>query len=89
MYTYGPSAIFSYSFAAICIIFWVIFIVLNIKRVGFKKYIPVFAFVVVAGIAAVIQSSFPQYLLVTAAATFITILTYFTIENPDIKIIEQ
>lgn len=89
MYTYGPSAILSYSFAAICIIFWVIFIVLNIKRVGFKKYIPVFAFVVVAGIAAVIQSSFPQYLLVTAAATFITILTYFTIENPDIKIIEQ
>ena len=89
MYTYGPSAILSYSFAAICIIFWVIFIVLNIKRVGFKKYIPVFAFVVVAGIAAAIQSSFPQYLLVTAAATFITILTYFTIENPDIKIIEQ
>ena len=89
MYTYGPSAILSYSFAAICIISWVIFIVLNIKRVGFKKYIPVFAFVVVAGIAAAIQSSFPQYLLVTAAATFITILTYFTIENPDIKIIEQ
>ena len=89
MYTYGPSAILSYSFAAICIVSWVIFIVLNIKRVGLKKYIPVFAFVVLAGIAVVIQSSFPQYLLVTAAATFITILTYFTIENPDIKIIEQ
>ena len=89
MYTYGSSAILSYSFAAVCIVSWVIFIVLNIKRVGFKKYIPVFAFVVVAGIAVAIQSSFPQYLLVTAAATFITILTYFTIENPDIKIIEQ
>ena len=89
MYTYGPSAIFSYSFAAICIISWIIFIALNVKRVVFKKYIPVFAFVVVAGIASAIQSAFPQYLLVTAAATFITILTYFTIENPDIKIIAQ
>ncbi len=89
MYTYGPSAILSYSFAAICIISWVIFIALNVKRVVFKKYIPVFAFVVVAGIASAIQSAFPQYLLVTAAATFITILTYFTIENPDIKIIAQ
>ena len=89
MYTYGPSAILSYSFAAICIISWIIFIALNVKRVVFKKYIPVFAFVVVAGIASAIQSAFPQYLLVTAAATFITILTYFTIENPDIKIIAQ
>lgn len=89
MYTYGLSAILSYSFAAICIVSWAVFIILNIKRVRFKQYIPVFAFVIVAGVAAVIQSTFPQYLLVTAAATFITILTYFTIENPDIKIIEQ
>ena len=36
-----------------------------------------------------IQSTFPEYLLVTAAATFITILTYFTIENPDLKMIAQ
>ena len=89
MYTYGWSAIISYTFAAICIISWLIFISLNVKGIRDRRYIPVFAFVFVAGGAAVIQSSYPQYLLVTAAATFITILTYFTIENPDIKIIEQ
>lgn len=89
MYTYGLSAIVSYIFSGICIVSWVIFIVKNIKYVKVKKYIPVLAFVVLAGVAAIIQSSFPQYLLVTSAATFITILTYFTIENPDVKMIEQ
>ena len=89
MYTFGPSAIISYVFAALCILSWLIFIVSNIKGIKDKKYIPVFAFVVLAGAAAIIQSSFPQYLLVTSAATFITILTYFTIENPDIKMIQQ
>ena len=89
MYTYGPSAIVSYSFAALCILSWIVFMVSNIKEIRDKKYIPAFAFVVVAGTAAVIQSTFPEYLLVTAAATFITILTYFTIENPDLKMIAQ
>ena len=89
MYTYGPSAIVSYSFAALCIPLWIVFVVSNVKEIRDKKYIPAFAFVVVAGTAAVIQSTFPEYLLVTAAATFITILTYFTIENPDMKMITQ
>lgn len=89
MYTYGPCAIVSYSFAALCILSWIVFMVSNIKEIKDKKYIPAFAFVVVAGAAAAIQSMFPQYLLVTAAATFITILTYFTIENPDLKMITQ
>lgn len=89
MYTYGPCAIVSYSFAALCIVSWIVFMVSNIREIRDKKYIPAFAFVVVAGTAAVIQSTFPEYLLVTAAATFITILTYFTIENPDLKMIAQ
>lgn len=89
MYTYGPCAIVSYSFAALCIVSWIVFMISNIREIRDKKYIPAFAFVVVAGTAAVIQSTFPEYLLVTAAATFITILTYFTIENPDLKMITQ
>ena len=89
MYTYGASAIFSYGVAGICIFSWAIFIFSNLKQIKHKKYIPVFAFIVLAGISAFIQSTWPDILLVTSAATFITILTYFTIENPDVKMIEQ
>lgn len=89
MYTHGPSATICYLVSALCIASWGLFVLKDIKTIKTKKYIPVFAFIIVAGIAAIIQSLFPQYLLVTAAATFVTILTYFTIENPDIKMIQE
>ena len=89
MYTYGPSAIISYTIAGLCIFSWIIFIGFNIRRIDDKKYIPIFAFIVLAGISAVLQSLFPQLLLVTSVAAYITILTYFTIENPDVKMIQE
>ena len=89
MYTYGPSAVFSYSIAAFCIVMWLICMFLNIRKIKDKKYLPAFAFIAFAGTAAFIQSTYPEYLLVTSAAAFITVLTYFTIENPDMKLIEE
>ena len=89
MYTYGPSAVFSYSIAAICIVMWLGCLFSNIKKIKDKKYLPAFAFIFLGGTAAFIQSTFPEILVVTSAASFITVLTYFTIENPDVKMIEE
>lgn len=89
MYTYGPSATASYVFTALCIVFWVVCMISNHKKIRDKKYLPVIMFALLAGIAVVIQSSFPSVLLVSSAATFITVLTYFTIENPDVKLINE
>ena len=89
MYTYGPSAVFSYSIAAICIVMWLGCLFSNIKKIKDKKYLPAFAFIILGGTAAFIQSTFPEILVVTSAASFITVLTYFTIENPDVKMIEE
>ena len=89
MYTYGPSAIISYAFSGICIIFWLVCIISNYKKIKDKKYLPVFAFIFLATIAIIIQSTFPEILLVTSVAAFIAVLTFFTIENPDMKMIEQ
>lgn len=89
MYTYGPSAVFSYSIAAICIVMWLGCLFSNIKKIKDKKYLPAFAFIVLGGTSAFIQSTFPDVLVVTTAASFITVLTYFTIENPDVKMIEE
>ena len=36
-----------------------------------------------------IQKNNPQLLLMTSMETFVTVLMYFTIENPDVKMIEQ
>jgi len=89
MYTYGPSAVFGYSIAAICIFIWLGCLFSNIKKIKDKKYLPAFSFIALGGISAFIQSTFPDILLITSSAVFITVLTYFTIENPDVKMIEE
>lgn len=89
MYSYGLGATISYSVAGVCIVFWFIILIANHKKMRNKKYWPVYAFLILATIGIYIQSTYPDILLVTAVAAFITALTYFTIENPDMKMIEQ
>ncbi len=89
MYTYGPSATMSYLISAIGLIIWICCIIFNSKQIKDKKYYPVYAFVICATCAILIQKIFPEVLLVSSAASFITVLTYFTIENPDLKMIEE
>mgnify|MGYP000277892459 FL=1 len=88
-YTYGPSASASYIVGGIYTLIAVISMLLNFKRIKKIKYAPLFAYIVV-GLAGVgIQMLNPQILIVTATETFVTILMYFTIENPDIKMIKE
>lgn len=88
-YTYGPSASASYIVGGIYTLIAVISMLLNFKRIKKIKYAPLFAYIVV-GLAGIgIQMLNPQILIVTATETFVTILMYFTIENPDIKMIEE
>ena len=89
MYTYGPCAIFSYGCGGLLIIYWIISILTNHRSIKNKKYWPAYTFFVLALISIFIQSTYPNILLVTSVAAYITVLTYFTIENPDIKMIEQ
>ncbi len=89
MYTYGLGATIGYSVAGLCIVFWFIILLSNAKKMKNKKYWPVYAFFILTTIGIYIQSTYPAILLVTAVAAFITALTYFTIENPDMKMIEQ
>lgn len=89
IYSYGPAANVAFglgfAYAALC----VIFMLLNLKTVKKHKYLPLFAFIVFGTASALIQKANPALLLITATETFVTFLMYFTIENPDLKMIEQ
>ena len=61
----------------------------NLKQLKSKKYIPMFAYLTIGLVATVIQATNPSILIITAMETFITFLMYFTIENPDVKMINQ
>ncbi|MBQ2910563.1 MAG: response regulator [Bacilli bacterium] len=61
----------------------------NHKRIFTKKYIPVFAFFTIGTLSVVVQFVIPELLMLTYAETFICAIMYFTIENPDVKMIHQ
>lgn len=88
-YTYGNSinliyfvSIFMSTISIFCLIF-------NADNVKDKRFIPLFMFLIFGTICAIIQYFSPQLLLATTVHAFITFLMYFTIENPDVKMIEQ
>ena len=89
IYSYGKSVDFVSFISVICVITWVISIFRNIKNIKKKKYIPLFVFLILGTLVLIIQKINPALLLVTSAETFVTILMYFTIENPDLKLINE
>ena len=88
-YTTGPSVYFSYGVSGVLVLIMLILIIKNFKNILNKKYIPVLIFFVVGTASIVIQSIFPQLLLLTYVETFICVIMYFTIENPDMKLLRE
>ena len=88
-YTEGLSVYFTYGVSSILILVMLIFIVKNIKNLNSKRYLPLLAFLIVGSAAMTLQMFNPSMLLVTYMETFITSLMYHTIENPDLKVIEE
>ncbi len=88
-YTFGPSANIVYAISGLAILTWFIMMAINYKELRDKKYLPMFAFIFLGAIVMVIQKQNPGLLLLTSMEAFVTFLMYFTIENPDMKLIEQ
>ena len=89
MFTYGPAVYCTYAISFICLIICLFVTIKNFKNIKLKKYLPLFAFIVGGIIAMIVQAISPSLLLLTSVETFVTFLMYFTIENPDVKMIEQ
>lgn len=89
IYSYGPSTNLLYFVSGLCIFTWLICLLLNFKQIKQKKYVPIFAFLIIGTLVTIIQGAYPEYLLMTSMETFITFLMYFTIENPDMKLINE
>ncbi|MDD3392706.1 MAG: ATP-binding protein [Bacilli bacterium] len=89
IYTYGPSAVASYIISGLCVLTWIIVMVLNYKNLKSKKYLPMFVYMTFGMAITALQASKPDILVITAMESFITFLMYFTIENPDMKLINE
>lgn len=89
VYSYGPSVMLVYFFTSIIVLLSVIFTLTNIKKIKKGKYIPIFVFIFSILIVLYIRILNQGILLTTSVQAIITVLMYFTIENPDLKMVEQ
>ncbi len=89
VYSYGPSTNLMYVISSIFILIVIGCMIKNFKSLRQKKFIPITAFLVVGTVIMIIQKMNPGLLLLTFGEAFITFLMYFTIENPDVKQINE
>ena len=88
-YTYGPAVSFVYLAAAISMMIWFFNMIINVKNLKNKKYLPLFVFLAIGAVATMIQFKYPAMLLMTSMETLVVSLMYHTIENPDVKMLRQ
>ena len=89
IYANGLTANASYALIAVYIIAWYAVLFKNFKTIKNKKYLPLFVFLIIGTIVMIVQKLYPELLLMTSMESFIVFLMYFTIENPDLKMIAK
>ena len=89
MYSYGPSCNVMYVFCAIYLLLIFLLMISNIKKVLNKKFIPFYVFLVLAFFVLILKNINPGLVIVSAILAYIDLIMYFTIENPDIKLVDK
>ncbi len=89
----GVIGISTYFVYCVALLYFVLSIFIMFFKIAKKKYsskfIPFFVlaiFMVIAGIVRVVD---PTLLVISAIIAYIDLIMYFTIENPDVKLLEQ
>ena len=88
-YSQGPSVNLTYAFGIFELILMLYYLFKYVKKIGIKKYVPLLAFVFLQFLTSMIQKTHPEITIMLLVDTIVTYLMYFTIENPDLKLLEE
>ena len=84
----GPAVFFSFACCALHIVFSLLVIVLNLKKIS-MKIAPVFIFIAIASLCAISYYINPNISGVSMGLAIVSLTMYFTIENPDVQMLEK
>ena len=85
----GPSVTAIYLTVALCTLAMFGIFFKNIRNAKNKKFVPLYILIIMFMVSFIVQKLFPSLLTINATLVFTTFVMYFTIENPDIKIINE
>ncbi len=89
IYSYGPSVDLLLNISKIYLLIILALMIIDIKNIINKKYLPVITLSLLLPLAAIVQSIYPEVLLVNFVYSFTIFIMYHTIENPDLKMIAE
>ena len=83
----GPAFVFLIS--SFYVIVNIIILIKNYKKIKNKKNLPILFFLIFIIIAMLLRVYNPTLIVIPAIIVYINMIMYFTIENPDVKLIEE
>lgn len=89
IYSYGIPSDTVYKFSTVSVIFVVIMLLVNVRHIPVRRQLSIYSFCIMEGIVALVQMYNKQLLIVGFGSAIAVMLMYFTLENPDMKIIAQ
>ena len=88
-YAIGMGVVMTYVSTGICVFVLLTIMIINAKKIKNKKYFPLLTFIVLATFVSILQSMYPELLMITAMEAYVLLMMFFTIENPDVKMLEE
>lgn len=89
VYSYGVAVNFIYIYSFLNVILCIGIILKNIRNIKSRKYIPLIVYIIGSGLVGIIQKMYPELTLSTTMDAVVLFIMYFTIENPDMKMLEE
>ena len=84
----GSTISLSYVFVVLFLISSLVIAITNVKRMD-KRFFPVFIIIPLLGVLCILTLIFPGSIIYDMILVLLCYVMYFTIENPDVKMIEQ
>ena len=89
-YSYGDAVNLVYVMCGISVVGCFIYIIRNFKLLKkSSRNIPIISFLLITAVLTILQKSHPELTIATSLETLIIFIMFHTIENPDLRMIEQ
>ncbi|MBR3210939.1 MAG: response regulator [Bacilli bacterium] len=88
-YSYGPAVNALKVALGLGLTFWLVLLVASRKDIKQKQFAPIYAVILLLIVNLILQTVNPSILIASSTMAFTLFIMFFTIENPDLKLVQQ
>lgn len=89
MYSDGPALTYTIICCSIYVVAIILCLILNVKNIFTKKLTPLYVLIVFIGLVVLLNQVDKTIVIISAVLAYINLIMYFTIENPDVRLLNE